>query len=131
MNWYEKYMSVPFVDKGREMDGADCWGLARLIYKDELGIELPDYLDAYEHTLERKAISLHISDVYEKNWVKVEEPKEFDLVIVDISGVPMHIGIVTKKDHMIHCSRDVNTAHESLKTSRWKHKIRGFARYER
>lgn len=131
VQWYTKYMSVPFVEKGRSMDGADCWGLACLIYKNELGIILPDYLDVYENTNERDVLAKVIGSEREAHWINPVEPKEFDLVVLNMRGVPMHIGVVTKPNHMVHCAKDVNTTHEHYGTSRWKHKVMGFGRYER
>lgn len=122
-------MDVPFVEKGRDMGGADCYGLLCLIYKNELGIELPDYLDIYENTNEREKLSVAIKKDKEENWLSVDKPKEFDVVILNMRGVPMHLGIVTKPNHMIHCAKGINTTHEHYGTARWKHKVMGFERW--
>lgn len=123
-------MHVPFVEKGRTMVGADCWGLVRLIYQNELGVELPDYLEFYDNTNEREKLSLVIEQESANNWQSTNEPKEFDVVILNMRGVPMHVGVVTKKNHMIHCARGIGTAHEHYGISRWKHKVVGFERWK-
>lgn len=127
--WYEKYVNVPFLDKGRDENGADCWGLASVIYKNELKIILPDYLEFYENTNEREKLSALISSESQSHWVSVKEPKEFDVVVLNMRGVPMHVGIVTKPNHMIHCARGIGTTHEHYGTARWKHKVMGFYRW--
>ncbi len=43
MRRFERYLAIPFKDKGRGFDGCDCWGLVWLIYKTELGIDLPAF----------------------------------------------------------------------------------------
>lgn len=127
--WYERYVNVPFLDKGRDENGADCWGLASVIYKNELKITLPDYLEFYENTNEREKLSALISSESQSHWVSVKEPKEFDVVVLNMRGVPMHVGIVTKPNHMIHCARGIGTTHEHYGTARWKHKVMGFYRW--
>lgn len=89
MAWYTKYVGIPFVEKGRDENGCDCWGLVRLIYKNELGIDLPDYLDCYETTNDREKLSSVIKEQTEKNWVSDQEHKEFDVIILMMRGVPM------------------------------------------
>ena len=132
MSWANKYMIIPFVEKGRSFDGADCYGLVRLIYKNELGIELPDYLGLYESTNDREKLSKIINDESSKKWLNPEKGKEkpFDVIILEMRGVPMHVGIVTKPGYMIHCAKGINTVYENYRNMRWEHKIRGFARYD-
>lgn len=122
-------MHIPFKEKGRDAAGLDCWGLVRLIYKNELDIDLPDYLDVYETTEDRDALSKKIREESE-SWLLPETPQEFDVAILNMRGVPMHVGIVTKKNHMIHCARGINTVHENFTISKWKHKIMGYRRWK-
>lgn len=122
--WWHKYVGIPFVEKGRDASGLDCWGLVQLVYKQELSIELPSYLDVYETTNDRDALAAMISSESEQKWQDVADlPKPFDIVILNMRGVPMHVGIITKPNHMIHCAHGIGTAHEHLGTSRWKHKV--------
>lgn len=129
MSWYAKYMNIPFKDKGRDEQGADCWGLVRLIYKNELGIELDDYSDSYFDTNDREVLAKIVSSEKNQNWITPESPKEFDVVILNMRGIPIHVGIITKQNHMIHCAKGINTVHEHYGTSKWKHKVMGFARW--
>ena len=42
MKWYNKYTGFPYRHLGEEpIDGIDCFNLCTLIYKKELGIEIP------------------------------------------------------------------------------------------
>ena len=47
MIWANAYVGLPWADLGRDRTGCDCWGLARLVYAEQLGIALPSYSDAY------------------------------------------------------------------------------------
>lgn len=128
--WWNKYIAVPFVEKGRDETGCDCWGLASLIYRDERKIDLPGYLEAYEST-NNKAVITKLAEIEKNNrWIEVTEPKPYDIVLLNISGMPVHVGIVTKNNYMIHCSRGIGTVHECFDSMRWKRKVEGFYRYE-
>lgn len=121
---------MKFAEKGRSVEGVDCWGLVKLVYENERGIDVPSYVDDYETTNDRQKISDIISSESAEKWEMVKEPREYDVVILDMRGIPMHVGIVTKPGHMIHCARGINTVHENFTTARWRHKIKGFARWK-
>ena len=128
--WWNDYIKVPFEEKGRGHDGCDCWGLVQLIYKEQLGIDLPGYEEIYESTNDKEILAKTIRDERNQNWSHPNTGKEFDVIILKMGGVPMHVGIVTKKGHMIHCAKDIGTVHETFKNLRWENKVIGFARYE-
>lgn len=126
--WFNKYMNVPFLEKGRTMEGADCWGLVCLVYKNELGIDLKSYDDSYKDTLDVMTVNQTINNERE-NWQDTDKPKEFDVIILNMRGLPMHVGIVTGKGKMIHCQRFLNTCHERYDTMRWSNRVVGFSRW--
>ena len=55
---YDKYIGLPYQENGRTETGTDCWGLARLYYKNELDIELPSYDELYDGSLDASVIDL-------------------------------------------------------------------------
>jgi cell wall-associated NlpC family hydrolase len=106
---------IPFRDGGRDWDGADCWGLIHLYYR-EAGIELPTYGDigATELIRVRSKIS---SDSGHRNWVRVGTSEEQlgDIVVMtgamrDTSGAlrhaPVHVGMVIKPGWLIHTEEE-------------------------
>lgn len=128
--WCNNYIHVPFSDKGRDRNGCDCWGLARLIYKEQLNIELPLLLD-YNDTKDR----FHISNVCEiecKEWqeIKTGQEKPFDVLVFKILSLPCHVGVVIEKGLMIHCEKGCGThLTEYNKEVQWYHRLAGVYRY--
>lgn len=128
--WWNKYIHIPFKEKGRDEKGADCLGLTRIILKNECGIILPSFDDLYENTIDKDSVSGAIKTVQKELFKTVEKPIPFDVVILKMCGLPMHIGIVTKTNFMIHCSKDIGVSHEKYTGMKWKDKIIGFVRYD-
>lgn len=133
MTWWNKYLPCPFKEKGRSLDGFDCWGLFKHIYKNDHPdqIILPGYEELYDNTNQREELSDVIFDQTQKHWVEYDAGNEFDAIILRMRGVPMHVGIVTKPGFMLHCVQGVGTVHETYDGTRWKNKVLGFYRYEK
>lgn len=128
--WCNDYINIPFEEHGRNRNGCDCWGLARIIYKEQLGIDLPTLID-YENTKDSHAIA----ELYEKEhltWEEIPlgEEKEFDILVFKILGLPTHIGIVINKGMMIHCEYKIGThITEYTREVQWRNRLAGVYRY--
>ena len=128
--WWNDYVGIPFVEKGRDRKGLDCWGLVRLIYKDVKGVELPSWEEAYNSTKDKHVIAgLLAEGQKEASWLKVEAPESFDVLVLKIAGVPFHVGLYTHQKRFIHCSRDTNTSIERLDSLRWRNNLLGAFRW--
>ena len=93
MNWASTYVGIPYADRGRFLSGCDCWGLARLVYRRELGIKLPSYVGDYISSTERAEIDdlIGAAEVTER-WRLVEQPAPFDLILLRRGRLRSHIG---------------------------------------
>lgn len=129
-DWAHKYVGVPFKEKGRSMDGFDCWGLVQWSFAAEREIFLPGYLECYEDTQDRTVLGTLIEQQKTTVWEPVTGKHQgFDIIICNMRGVPMHVGIVTRPGFMLHCARGVNTVIERYDTSKWRNSIEGVVRY--
>lgn len=129
--WYKDYLKIEFKDRGRGLDGADCWGLIKLIYQDRLGITLP-MLDHYENTEQRAALNKIINTEATSNWMGIEKGREqeLDVAVFKIMGIPCHVGVVISKGIVIHSQRGSNTTIVHYEQERdWCRRLEGFYRY--
>lgn len=123
-----KYIGIPFVDRGRSMEGGDCWNIIYQFYAHEKKITLP-LLDSYETTKDADGIQ-EIVNSERHHWSKVDEPAFGDVVVIAIAGKESHVGIYVEKQCMLHAFEGTDSCLVSLESPRWKSRIKGFYRYE-
>jgi len=101
--WVYKYIGIPFVSNGRTMEGCDCYGLIRLVLKNEYNIDIPELSNDYNNALNIKETAKLFE---EKRPVilseKLIKPREKALVIITERGVAAHIGIVAGSGFILH-----------------------------
>lgn len=140
MNWVNDYMRIPFADGGRDKTGCDCWGLVRLILKEQAGIEISAYAgtSAEDHiNVNRNMVSDSALPPWQKE-IALGDEQTFDVVLLTrtirtdrgASNVPMHVGLVTEPGWMIHTEKHVNATHVRLDGLATKRKILSIHRHE-
>lgn len=100
--WVERYLAIPFKDRGRDAKGCDCFGLVRLVFAERCNIELPLYgfigCQAWDQIA--SAIDAEASD--QSTWRKylLTQARAFDVVVME--GKPRHVGIMVSALHVLH-----------------------------
>jgi len=101
--WVKKYIGIPFVSNGRTLAGCDCYGLVRMVLRNEYGICLPELSDNYGDALNVKETARLFA---EKRPVlaaeKIAAPREKAVVVITEHGVPAHIGIAAGGGYILH-----------------------------
>lgn len=128
MEWVNDYIGIPFLEHGRERDGVDCWGLARLVYSEKLGIVLPSYVEGYQTTEDKIELAALI-DNEKQAWEEVKKPQQFDILVFSFRGQPMHIGIYIGDEYFMHCMKGIDSCLEVLSRSNWETRLVGVYRY--
>lgn len=130
--WAAKYVGAPYLDQGRSIiGGLDCWGLVCEVYKNELGIELPSYLEAYSSAQDVMSCADAIADK-RRSWVEVEEPRAFDVIEFRVRGYPWHVGVALNGDgEFLHTMRSIDTVVENWKNPKWRPRVLSFLRLPR
>ena len=125
--WSNNYIGIPFKYKGRTEEGLDCWGLARLIYKNEYNITLPSFSSEYEDNDVNRIEELIAQ--YKEGWESVDSPSEGTAVLFKIMGCDSHIGIAISPTHFIHAREGYDSAIEAFDSPYWKRRIVGHFKY--
>ena len=76
----------------------NCWMFVKIIYNEELGIELPSFSHVMVKNIGEIVRTMETATSEEKGWVKVEDPKEFAVVAMSKSNFIHHVGIWTLQD---------------------------------
>ena len=111
MSWANQYMGIPFKERGLTRDGADCWGLVRMIMLEQKGIELPDYGEIAPNASMDKVEEIEAA-IQGTTWTQIPTGQEKKLDCVLMKGIikvdgkthsrPIHIGVVVKPGTLIH-----------------------------
>lgn len=130
--WCNKYIGTPWREFGRAADGCDCWGLACLVYRNELGIELPSYAGAYTSAEERREIAALIGGATRSPlWHAAPgRPEEFDVAVFRRGQFASHVGIVVRPGLMLHMSGEDCAKIEDYRQPLWRTRLTGIWRHE-
>lgn len=133
MSWTKNYMEIPFEDVGRTRQGADCYGLPRLVLIDRCNIYLPLRSD-YEDVTANESLSDYVQDGINDTWIPIPagQEREYDFVQLRFMGLPIHLGIITDiKHHMMHTCEGQGVTVEDYRKGKWPQpgRIIGFYRH--
>ena len=126
LRWAEKYVGIIFVDHGRTVQGTDCWGLVRLVLKEQCGVDVPSYgeISATELLMVTKTIS---QEANREPWHTVKIPKAFDVALM--RGRPLHVGIMISDKQILHIEKKTASVLLPLTHASIKPRLLGFRRH--
>jgi len=126
-----RYIGIPFAERGRSWEGCDCWGLVRLVYAEEYGIDLPSYLDEDYTTTDGPHVSSLIDHRKADGWRPLPpgEERAGDVVLLRVTGLPCHVGIVLRPGQMLHIMRGTNACVERYWSPLWNRRVMGIYRH--
>lgn len=124
---YDKYIGLRYLDNGRTESGVDCWGLARLFYKQEYDIDLPSYSEEYSGGTDARI--LQVVELYRDNWEESTQPEAGDLCLFNMLGEPMHVGVYVGNNKFLHSRSGSDSVIESLSNLKWKNRFVAFYKY--
>ena len=114
LEWINGYVGVPFLENGRDRNGWDCWGLVLAVYREQLGVELPDWQWAEPFGLSSKfrAFGDAIGQVLLHGHAgELEAPEPWAIALILNGGRPHHVGVVAGGG-VLHAARYGGTVFE-------------------
>lgn len=112
--------ATPFVEKGRDYDGIDCWGLVYLCYRDVYGIELPTHTGDYNSTRRRQEVRDLIAQRKDAQWVLTKDPRPGDGVLLRQMGRACHMGVLMDRRNVLHIEEGTNASIEDITKLPWR-----------
>jgi cell wall-associated NlpC family hydrolase len=120
-----QFIGIPYVERGADYAGADCWGVCLLYARDVLGLQLPRYFYT-EGELLACAGALIERETAAAYWQQVQEPYEPGTVhILRVKGMATHCGIHVAGHLFLHSLPGRNSCIESLFAPEWLHRLTG------
>ena len=115
----ERAIDVPFVDRGRDWSGWDCWGLCVVAYRELFGMELPDvdYASAFDSRGNGEILARE-----REQFRATATPRIGDIALMLRGRYPIHAGLVGIGGKILHCEEKIGTVHEPIQRLR----IEGF-----
>lgn len=98
------------------------------IYREQYGIELHDHAYESTHGFKDNAL-IYAEEAVSSKWQPTESPKEYDLVVFNIGGYPVHVGIMVDNKRFIHAHESCDVAIESVESIKWRSRVNGYYRH--
>jgi cell wall-associated NlpC family hydrolase len=126
----DRLIGIPFVDRGRTVDGADCWGLSRLAMLRGASVDLPPYDEHYASCAERRLNDEMIRGSM-GDWREVPAGAEqrFDVVLMKDGKWVSHIGLVTHPGRMLHTYQGGASCNDRYNDSPFRERVVAFYRH--
>lgn len=130
----DRIMRMPFVPRGRDYSGGDCWAVPYLLHRDVLGRALPafdtQYFTAGETGADRAVIEA-LAYHERLRWTAVEIPQMGDVALLRCIGRPCHVGVMLDARRFLHIESAVGAAVERLASPLWQRRCEGVYRLEK
>ena len=128
---FASFVGIPHVDLGRDRSGADCWGLARLVYAEDLGIELPSLLEEYASCTDHAAIAVLMAQGERAGpWRPVDRIKPYDLLRFRVGRHDTHVAVAVDRRRMLHAHARRHAVIVPRNIPEWRDRFTGAFRHE-
>lgn len=119
------------MDRGREITGCDCWGLVKIWFTNEMGMDLPDFdVSAIDRDLVAHTID---SERHTEHWSAVYPPDNGDVVAMSTNmhhpGMVNHVGVYIGNGQILHTTEKTGSMIVRSNNVIWARRIVGYYRW--
>ena len=111
MRDYCRYIGIPFVVGGRDIQGFDCWGFLKHYYKNELNIDVIDYDVTVDKS--KEVIETIQKEKIKPFWKKIQTPVNNCVVLLGKITKAHHVGIYVDGG-VLHCTNGVGVVYNRM-----------------
>lgn len=126
----DRYIGIPFEDKGRSFSSCDCYGLVKLYYKHELNIDIPETKITADKP---RRIMINYLNEISKNWIEVDTPKKDCVVAMCMNEehpkLVTHFAVMIDDKRLLHTLNKRMSHITTLSHMEIKPFIKGFYRW--
>ena len=130
-DFIDRIMHMPFVDRGRDYSGGDCWAVVWLLWRDVLGRDLPAYDTGYDTAGASAWDRATVSGLVESeavNWRRVDAPQLGDVALLRCGGRLCHVGAMIDPQRFLHIETRQGAMIERLSAPLWARRCEGVYR---
>lgn len=127
------FIGIPFLDKGRDFKGLDCYGLCKLFYEKELDIIIPDVI---ANPNQPKLAYMEYLENINQYWETSKEPILNSIVAMctnlEHPNLVTHFGVLIEVDgkmKILHTFKGSNSHIVDLDNPAYINKIKGFHKW--
>lgn len=106
----DMFIGIPFVDRGRLLSGADCYGVVMMYYKEILGIDIPDVNVTVNEP--KKSFVTYLTEV-NKHWIRLDKPEQHCGVALRLNTehpkLVTHFGVMIDNNRLLHSLRPMGS----------------------
>lgn len=133
--WAVDYLGIPYRFGGADLDGADCYGLVRLVYAERFGVKLPAYVPAGALPLAPRCLGpMFRAAVSGASWVHlpVDSPRSAlalgDVALFNIGGHLAHCALYLGGGKILSAQEGMESCIEPLNSPLWAKRLAFFVR---
>lgn len=121
-----RYDYLPFIGQPYSPPHG-CFRLVQQVFEQAYGLQLADY-DAGLDPSDLDARSARFQHELSARCLEITDPREGDLILINVGGKPYHIGVVVGPGEILHAYSGGSAVIESYRSPRWSARIGGFYR---